>query len=88
LARAAHHNHLAAVLATASKAWVSVLAGRFQPADVESPARCLGRVGMPWEGARLAGHAAAKADERKDMVRLLLLARLRLALGSENPSQE
>jgi DNA-binding CsgD family transcriptional regulator len=30
---------------------------------------------MPWEGARLAGHAAARATERKDMVRLLSCAR-------------
>jgi DNA-binding CsgD family transcriptional regulator len=30
---------------------------------------------MPWEGARLAGHAAAQADERKDMLRLLACAR-------------
>jgi DNA-binding CsgD family transcriptional regulator len=75
LARAAQHSHLASVLAAAGKAWVSVLAGRFQTNDVESAARGLGRVGMPWEGARLAGHAAAKADERKDMVRLLSCAR-------------
>ena len=75
LARAANHNHLAAVLARAGKAWVSVLAGNFQPADVEAAARSLGRVGMPWEGARLAGHAAARAEERKDMVRLLSCAR-------------
>jgi DNA-binding CsgD family transcriptional regulator len=63
------------MLAAAGKAWVSVLAGRFQTADVEAAARGLGRVGMPWEGARLAGHAAARADERKDMVRLLSCAR-------------
>lgn len=75
LARAANHSHLAAVLATAGKAWVSVLADRFRPAEVEAAARGLGRVGMPWEGARLAGHAAAKAEERKDMVRLLSCAR-------------
>ncbi|WP_459790967.1 LuxR C-terminal-related transcriptional regulator [Arthrobacter sp. AD-310] len=75
LARAAGHSHLAAVLATAGKAWVSVLADRFRPADVEAAARGLGRVGMPWEGARLAGHAAAKTEERKDMVRLLSCAR-------------
>ncbi|RKO20532.1 LuxR family transcriptional regulator [Pseudarthrobacter phenanthrenivorans] len=75
LARAARTSHLAAVLAAAGKAWVSVLAGRFTTADVESAARGLGRVGMPWEGARLAGHAAAKAEERKDMVRLLSCAR-------------
>jgi DNA-binding CsgD family transcriptional regulator len=75
LARAASHSHLAAVLAAAGKAWVSVLAGKVRPADVETAARGLGRVGMPWEGARLAGHAAARADERKDMVRLLSCAR-------------
>ncbi|TNB70112.1 helix-turn-helix transcriptional regulator [Arthrobacter sp. BB-1] len=75
LARASRDSHLAAVLASAGKAWVSVLAGRLTPADVEAAARGLGRVGMPWEGARLAGHAAARAEERKDMVRLLSCAR-------------
>ncbi|WP_426227653.1 helix-turn-helix transcriptional regulator [Pseudarthrobacter sp. DSP2-3-2b1] len=75
LARAAHHSHLASVLAGAGKAWVSVLAAQFQAADVETAARALNAVGMPWEGARLAGHAAARADERKDMVRLLSCAR-------------
>lgn len=75
LARAADHSHLALRLAAAGKAWVSVLAGRFQAADVEAAARGLNAVGMPWEGARLAGHAAARADERKDMVRLLSCAR-------------
>jgi len=75
LARASAHSQLAAVLATAGKAWVSVLAGRFRTADVEGAARLLGAVGMPWEGARLAGHAAARADERRDMMRLLACAR-------------
>jgi DNA-binding CsgD family transcriptional regulator len=75
LARAADHNHLASLLAAAGKAWVSVLAGKFQAADVEAAARGLHVVGMPWEGARLAGHAAARADERKDMLRLLSCAR-------------
>jgi len=75
LARAADHSHLAWVLAAAGKAWVSVLAANFQASDVEAAARGLNAVGMPWEGARLAGHAAARADERKDMVRLLSCAR-------------
>ncbi|TQJ33782.1 LuxR C-terminal-related transcriptional regulator [Arthrobacter sp. SLBN-122] len=75
LARASAHSQLAAVLATAGKAWVSVLAGRFRTSDVEGAARLLGAVGMPWEGARLAGHAAARADERRDMMRLLSCAR-------------
>ena len=75
LARAARNNHLAAVLATAGKAWVTVLAGAFLPAEVEAAARGLAKVGMPWEGARLAGHAAARAEDRRDMVRLLSCAR-------------
>ncbi|UZX04425.1 helix-turn-helix transcriptional regulator [Arthrobacter sp. CDRTa11] len=75
LVRAAGHSHLAAVLAGAGKAWVSVLAGRFQAAAVEQAAHGLNAVGMPWEGARLAGHAAARADDRRDMVRLLACAR-------------
>ncbi|HJW00970.1 MAG TPA: LuxR C-terminal-related transcriptional regulator [Arthrobacter sp.] len=75
LAQAADHSHLASLLAAAGKAWVSVLAGNFQAPDVEAAARGLNAVGMPWEGARLAGHAAARADDRKDMVRLLSCAR-------------
>ena len=75
LARASVHSHLAAVFAAAGKAWVSVLAGRLRPADVEAAARGLASVGLPWEGARLAGHAAARADERRDMMRLLSCAR-------------
>ncbi|MET3720719.1 MULTISPECIES: LuxR C-terminal-related transcriptional regulator [unclassified Arthrobacter] len=75
LARAADHSHLASRLAVAGKAWVSVLASRFQTADVEAAARGLNAVGMPWEGARLAGHAAARASERRDMLRLLSCAR-------------
>ncbi len=75
LARASAHSQLAAVLATAGKAWVSVLAGRFRTPEVEGAARLLGAVGMPWEGARLAGHAAARAEERRDMMRLLSCAR-------------
>ncbi|MEO3941930.1 LuxR C-terminal-related transcriptional regulator [Paenarthrobacter nicotinovorans] len=75
LVRASEHSHLASVLAAGGKAWVSVLAGRFEAPDVEAAARGLAAVGMPWEGARLAGHAAAHAEERRDMVRLLACAR-------------
>ena len=75
LARAAGQSHLAAVFAAAGRAWVTVLAERFHPDDVETAARGLGGVGMRWEGARLAGHAAARSDDRKDMVRLLSCAR-------------
>lgn len=75
LVRASEHSHLASVLARGGRAWVSVLAGRFEASDVEAAARGLAAVGMPWEGARLAGHAAAHADERRDMVKLLACAR-------------
>ncbi|MFE4197217.1 LuxR C-terminal-related transcriptional regulator [Paenarthrobacter sp. NPDC056912] len=75
LVRASEHSHLASVLAAGGKAWVSVLASRFEASDVETAARGLSAVGMPWEGARLAGHAAAHASERRDMVRLLACAR-------------
>jgi DNA-binding CsgD family transcriptional regulator len=75
LVRASEHSHLASVLAAGGKAWVSVLASRFDASDVETAARGLAAVGMPWEGARLAGHAAAHAEERRDMVRLLACAR-------------
>ncbi|WP_314324531.1 LuxR C-terminal-related transcriptional regulator [Paenarthrobacter ilicis] len=75
LVRASGHSHMASVLAAAGKAWVSVLASRFDASDVDTAARGLAAVGMPWEGARLAGHAAAHADDRRDMVRLLACAR-------------
>lgn len=75
LVRASDHSRLAVILAAAGRAWVSVLAGQFRVEDVETAARGLKSVGMPWEGARLAGHAAAQADERKDMIRLLACAR-------------
>lgn len=75
LVRASERSHLASVLAAGGKAWVSVLASRFEASDVETAARGLAAVGMPWEGARLAGHAAAHADERRDMVKLLACAR-------------
>ena len=66
---------LAATFAVAGKAWVSVLAGRFDADAVEGAARSLADAGFPWEGARLAGHASARAADRKDMTRLLSCAR-------------
>nr|WP_210481203.1 LuxR C-terminal-related transcriptional regulator [Naasia sp. SYSU D00948] len=75
LVRAAAHSRPAAVLAAAGKAWVSVLADRFEPASVESAARGLAAIGLRWDGSRLAGHAAARSEERRDMTRLLALAR-------------
>ncbi|MHA7209797.1 LuxR C-terminal-related transcriptional regulator [Arthrobacter sp. MDT1-65] len=66
---------LAATFATAGKAWVSVLAEHFDTDTVEEAARSLATAGFSWEGARLAGHASARAADRRDMTRLLSCAR-------------
>jgi DNA-binding CsgD family transcriptional regulator len=75
LVRAAERYPLAAVLATGGKAWISVLAGRFAVSAVEDAARRLAAAGFSWDGSRLAGQAAARADDRKDMARLMACAR-------------
>ncbi|BBE22118.1 hypothetical protein MN0502_10010 [Arthrobacter sp. MN05-02] len=75
LVRQATTYPLAATFAAAGKAWVSVLAGRFDTDAVEGAARSLAAAGFAWEGARLAGHGSARAADRKDMTRLLSCAR-------------
>lgn len=75
LVRAAAHHPLAAKLAGAGRCWVHVLGGRVDADAVEAAARRLADAGMPWDGAHLAGHAAARAAERKDMLHLLQTAR-------------
>ncbi|MHA6694988.1 LuxR C-terminal-related transcriptional regulator [Homoserinimonas sp. A520] len=75
LVRASADSHLASVLAAAGRAWVAVRAGQFEVAAVEEAARGLASVGLTWDGSRLAGHAAARTAERKDMARLLACAR-------------
>ncbi|MHA7264201.1 LuxR C-terminal-related transcriptional regulator [Arthrobacter sp. TMN-37] len=75
LVRNAQGYPLAAVLAAAGRAWISVLAGRFEVSVVEGAARALAAAGFTWDGSRLAGQAAARADDRKDMARLMACAR-------------
>lgn len=75
LVRASGHSRVASVLAEAGRTWVSVLAGHFSVESVEKAARGLASVGMKWEGSRLAGQAAPRAGDRKDMARLLACAR-------------
>lgn len=75
LVTSAHTYPLAATFAAAGKAWVTVLAERFDTDAVETAARNLAAAGFPWEGARLAGHASARAADRTDMTRLLSCAR-------------
>lgn len=75
LVRAAERSRPAAALATAGRAWMSVLSGAFDAGAVEKAARGLATVGLTWDGSRLAGHAAVHAEERRDMARLLACAR-------------
>jgi DNA-binding CsgD family transcriptional regulator len=75
LVAAGRHSRLASVLASAGREWVAVLGGEVEVARVEVSARALASVGMTWDGYRLAAHAAAHCEDRRDMARLLACAR-------------
>lgn len=75
LVRAAERSQRAAVLAHAGRTWLAVLSGQVDAPAVETAARALADVGLPWDGARLAGHAAGRADDRRGMALLLACAR-------------
>ena len=75
LARFAQTSRLASIIASGTKGWVQVLAQNVQAAPIEHAARALAAAGFPWDGARLAGHAAVRVEERRDMARLLACAR-------------
>lgn len=75
LVGAAAHSRIAAVMAKAGRVWTSVLAGTVDADAVESAAEGLASIGLRWDAARLAGHGAARADDRKVSARLLACAR-------------
>lgn len=75
LAAAADRDPYIAVLAAGARSWLNVLTGTIDPAEVESAARGLHRVGLRWDGPRLAGQAAIRTSDRKAMLRLLDCAR-------------
>lgn len=75
LVHAAAASRMASAFSAAGRCWMSVLAGTVDVAAVESAARELASVGLTWDGSRLAGHAAAHAEDRRDMARLLSCAR-------------
>ena len=81
LMKAARSHHYAAVLAVAGRAWMRVLAGQFDPSEVESAARGLQSIGLANDGSRLAGQAAIRTTDRKVMVTLLGCARALRATG-------
>ncbi|MDV7243760.1 MULTISPECIES: LuxR C-terminal-related transcriptional regulator [Rhodococcus] len=65
----------AAGLAGAGRAWLRVLQGDIDVAAVEDAARTLDRIGLPWDGARLAGEAALRASDTRVATALLQVAR-------------
>ncbi|WP_449407703.1 LuxR C-terminal-related transcriptional regulator [Microbacterium maritypicum] len=75
LVAASADSHVAAVMAKAGRVWTSVLAGHVDADAVETAAEGLASVGLRWDGARLAGHGAGRADDRKVASRLLACAR-------------
>jgi DNA-binding CsgD family transcriptional regulator len=75
LADTASRSAYASRLATAARTWLRVLAGEIDATLVEAAARGLHAVGMAWEGSRLAGQAAIRAESRGAMTALLGCAR-------------
>lgn len=76
LAENAGHCAYCAVLAKAAECWLAVVAGNVDAGRVEPVARALHDAGLCWDGARLAGQAAIRTSDRKDMVSLLNCARV------------
>jgi DNA-binding CsgD family transcriptional regulator len=85
LVEAAPSSDYASRLATAARSWLRVLAGDIDTAAVEAAARGLAAVGMVWEGSRLAGQAAIRAEDRTAMTALLSCARGLQAPGAAHP---
>jgi DNA-binding NarL/FixJ family response regulator len=81
----------AAALAAAGQCWLDVLSDRIEPEAVEAAAREMAEHGLSWDGARLAGQAAIRTQDRKAMTSLLdcarsLQARQALDRGAETPA--
>lgn len=86
LLKMARQSPVADVLVHAARAWVAVLGRDVDVERVATAARRLNEVGLAWDGARLAGHGAARADSRKDAAALLDVARdLRRTPESDGP---
>jgi DNA-binding CsgD family transcriptional regulator len=62
-------------MAQAGRVWTATLAGSVDPDAVEAAAHGLASAGLGWDGARLAGHGASRATDRKISARLLSCAR-------------
>lgn len=86
LAAAAPTHPYSAALAAAGRAWLGVLQGRPDPADVENSARTLTAFGLPWDGARLASEAALTVSDTATATALLHIARSLRQSGSQPPT--
>ncbi|NGP08283.1 LuxR family transcriptional regulator [Rhodococcus sp. 14C212] len=75
LGSAAETTAYAAALARAGQAWLRVLQGDAGPTRVQAAAESLAAIGLPWDGARLAGEAALRVDETATATTLLQVAR-------------
>lgn len=65
----------AGALAGAAAVWCDLATGAIDAAGVQDAARRLHDAGLGWEGARLAGHAAAATGDRRAMAALHACAR-------------
>ncbi len=72
---AAGRSRVAAGMARAGRVWTEVLAGRVDADAVVSAAEALAEIGLIWDAARLAGHGAARTEDRRVTVQLLACAR-------------
>lgn len=75
LAELAESSRYSAAVDAAAREWMRVLGGGVDAAAVDAAARGLHAVGLTWEGGRLAGQAALRTTDRKDMAALLGTAR-------------
>ncbi|KDA06406.1 LuxR family transcriptional regulator [Microbacterium sp. CH12i] len=75
LVDASADSRVAAIMAKAGRVWTSVLGGTVDADAVEKAAHGLASIGLVWDAARLAGHGAARSEDRKISARLLACAR-------------
>lgn len=75
LVAAAGRSRVAAGMARAGRVWTEVLAGTVDADAVMGAAEGLAEIGLMWDAARLAGHGAARTEDRRVTVQLLACAR-------------
>ncbi|MDG3015699.1 LuxR C-terminal-related transcriptional regulator [Speluncibacter jeojiensis] len=88
LSAAAESDPYAACLADAGRAWMKVLTDQADLAEVSAAATGLERVGLSWDGARLAGEAALHAGSTQDATALLQTARSLTLARTAGPSPD